>query len=386
MIAVAESPDLLMELPPATNGEIAVVNLKSALQASWNRFWRDPQRPGVAEVIVEQEQQAAQYLGDLDALDRLEILVNRFIRTDSESSRIALVQAQFASITHRFAEARDHAAKAESLGAPSEIVSRLSLSIEQACGTHLDSVLEKRRRMSAESGGLEDLVPLGSLLADLGNFAEADRTYGRALQAYQDVSPFAFAWVCFQLGALWGELIPVPELIRAARWYRKAIDYLPCYVKARVHLAEIFLSFGQCEEAEALLHPVIDSSDPEVAWRLADVLNATGRFAEAEAQLQAARGGFAVLLDKHLLAFADHGAEFYAGSGGNPTRAYELARLNLANRPTLRAFELAYATATVADEAPAATEILGAARIRWGATTAFRLSSLGMLQSGGVAT
>src|SRR5208282_3809076 len=140
MIAVAESPDLLMELPPATNGEIAVVNLKSALQASWNRFWRDPQRPGVAEVIVEQEQQAAQYLGDLDALDRLEILVNRFIRTDSESSRIALVQAQFASITHRFAEARDHAAKAESLGAPSEIVSRLSLSIEQACGTHLDSV------------------------------------------------------------------------------------------------------------------------------------------------------------------------------------------------------------------------------------------------------
>ena len=245
MIAVAESPDLVMQLAPATNGEIAVINLKSALQASWNRFWRDPQRPGVAELIVEQEQLAAQYLGDLGAFDRLEILVNRFIRTDSESSRIALVQAQFASMTHRFAEARDHAAKAELLGAPSETVSRLSLSIEQACGTHLDSVLEKRRRMSAESGRLEDLVPLGSLLADLGEFAEADRTYGRALQAYQDVSPFAFAWVCFQLGALWGELVPEPELNRAAQWYRKAIDYLPCYVKARVHLTEIHFSCGR---------------------------------------------------------------------------------------------------------------------------------------------
>jgi hypothetical protein len=91
-------------------------------------------------------------------------------------------------------------------------------------------------------------------------------------------------------------------------------------------------------------------------------------------------------LDKHLLAFADHGAEFYAGSGGNLTRAYELARVNLANRPTLRAFEQAYKTATVADEAHAATKILGAARSRWGATTAFRLSSLNMLQSGGVIT
>jgi lipopolysaccharide biosynthesis regulator YciM len=185
---------------------------------------------------------------------------------------------------------------------------------------------------------------------------------------------------------LWGELVPEPELNRAAQWYRKAIDYLPCYVKARVHLTEIHFSCGRYGEAEALLRPVIDSSDPEVAWRLADVLNATGRFAAAEAQLQAARAGFEVLLDKHLLAFVDHGAEFYAGSGGNPARAYELARVNLANRPTLRAFEQAYAAATVADEAHAATEILGAARSRWGATTAFRLSSLSMLQPGGVVT
>jgi len=368
----------------ATNGEIAVINLKSAVQASWNRFWRDSQRPGVAELIVEQEQLSAQYLGDLGALDRLEILVNQFIRADAESSRIALVQAQFASMTHRFAEARDHVAKAELLGAPSETISRLSLSIDQACGTHLDLVLENRRRTSAESERLEDLVPLGSLLADLGEFAEADRTYRRALQVYQDVSPFAVAWVCFQLGALWGELIPEPELSRAAQWYRKAIDYLPCYVKARVHLAEIYSGCGRYEDAEALLRPAVVCGDPEVAWRLADVLNATGRVAEAEAQLNAARAGFEALLDKYLLAFADHGAEFYAGSGENPARAFELARLNLANRPTLRAFEQAYATATAADEAHAASEILAAARSRWGATTAFRLSSLGALQSEGV--
>ena len=41
---LTEAADDVIELAPATNGEIAVINLKSALQASWNRFWRDPQR------------------------------------------------------------------------------------------------------------------------------------------------------------------------------------------------------------------------------------------------------------------------------------------------------------------------------------------------------
>ena len=241
----------MIELAPATNGEIAVINLKSALQASWNRFWRDPQRPGVAELIVEQEQQAAQYLGDLDAFGRLETLVNQFSCADAESSRVALVQAQFASMTHRFAEARDQVAKAESLGAPSETISRLSLSIDQACGTHLDSVLEKRRRISAESERLEDLVPLGSLFGDLREFAAADRTYRRALQVYHDVSPFAVAWVCFQLGALWGELIPEPELESRSAVVSQGdrLFALLCQ-SARAPLGNL-LQCGRCEDAQS---------------------------------------------------------------------------------------------------------------------------------------
>jgi tetratricopeptide (TPR) repeat protein len=231
--------------------------------------------------------------------------------------------------------------------------------------------------MAKESGSLEDWVPLGALLADLGEFAQADRVYKRALQEYADVSPFAVAWVCFQLGALWGELVPEPELSRAAQWYRNAIDYLPCYVKARVHLAEIYAECGRCQEAEALLVPAVASGDPEVHWRLADVLVATGRIAEGQVQRQAARSGFEALLKKYLLAFADHGAEFYAGSGNDPRRAFALASANLANRPTLRAFEQAHATALDAGESLAAADLVDAARERWGATAAFAASPLG---------
>ena len=134
--------------------------------------------------------------------------------------------------------------------------------------------------------------------------------------------------------------MPAPQADRAAKWYRTAIDYLPCYVKARVHLAEICLDEGRTHDATALLAPALESGDPEVSWRLADVAHAAGDHREAALHLAAARSGFEALLAKHPLAFADHGAEFYLGSGDDPARAFELARLNLANRPTARAFEL----------------------------------------------
>ncbi|MGB7750469.1 MAG: hypothetical protein WCF88_02875 [Candidatus Acidiferrales bacterium] len=340
------APDRVLDYPLATDGDIAAINLASARQQSWSRFWQDPQRPGIAEYIVEQEQLTAQYAGDLTALDRLEALVTQLDRVSAGSMRTALIHAQVAAMAHRFAEARDHLSHAEGRGAMPADVQRLRLSIDQACGTELESVLEVRQRMAAESGRLEDLVPLGSLLADLGNFDEADRIYDRALREYTDVSPFAVAWVCFQRGVLWGELVSEAQSSRAAAWYRKAIEYLPCYVKARVHLSEVYLQFGNITDAESLLLPVVSSGDPEVNWRLADVFDKMGRFAEAEVQLQTSRSGFEALLEKHLLAFADHGAEFYCGSGNDARRAFELASINLANRPTLRAVELARRTAT----------------------------------------
>ncbi|MBV8287931.1 MAG: hypothetical protein JOZ35_13515 [Hyphomicrobiales bacterium] len=102
-----------------------------------------------------------------------------------------------------------------------------------------------------------------------------------------------------------------------------------------------------------LLLPALSSRDPEIRWRLADVLIAQERFEEAETQLDASRCGFDELLGRHLLAFADHAAEFYAGSGNDCRRALELARANVANRPTRRALKQARTIAVNADEAAA---------------------------------
>jgi hypothetical protein len=330
--------------PPATDGEIAAINLESTRRRGWSRFAQDPTRAGVAETVVDSERLAAQFLGDLDALDRLDALVAQLVRVD-DSSRAALVQADVASTVHRFDDARDHLARAALLGGPREAIERQSLTIDQACGMRLEAVLAVRRRVATATGRLEDLVPLGAVLADLERFAEADAVYRQACSSYSDVSPFPLAWACFQLGLLWGELVPVSNPDLAALWYGRAIAYVPAYVKARVHLAEIYASQGHTGDAEGLLVPALSSRDPEVRWRFADVLRAQARFEEAETQLDAARSGFEALLARHLLAFADHATEFYAASGNDCRRALTLARTNAANRPTRRAVQQAHAIA-----------------------------------------
>ena len=329
-----------VECIAATAGDIAAINLESARQRAWNRFWRAPGQPGIAELIVEQEQLTAQFIGDLVAFDRLEMLVHELRQAEPESARTALIAAQVACSLHRFAEAREDLVQASARGAPTDATDRLSLTIDQATGTNLSAVLAARRERAMRPGHWEERIPLGALLADLGEFDEADRTYVEALRTYPDVSPFAPAWASFQLGVLWGETIPALDAERAAKWYRTAIDYLPGYVKARVHLAEIYLDAGRLHDATALLAPALESGDPEVSWRLADIAHAAGDDREAALHLAAARSGFKALLARHPLAFADHGAEFYAGSGNDLTRAIELTAVNLANRPTMRAFEL----------------------------------------------
>jgi hypothetical protein len=152
------------------------------------------------------------------------------------------------------------------------------------------------------------------------------------------------------------------------------VDCLPGYTKARVHLAEIHALSGRSEVAEALLVPPLTSGDPEVPWRLADALVARSRYGEAEEHMDAARFGFETLLERHLLAFADHGAEFYAGSGNDLCRALDLARVNVANRPTLRAFQQAHAIAENSGDTKAASELFSEATMRWSSVPAFRSS------------
>ncbi len=231
--------ELEMEVSPATDGDIAVINLQSTREGAWSRFWRTPDRPGLAEFIIEQEGFALAFLGDCDALDRMALLAEQLVRMDDGAIRTVLIQAQVASATHRFADARRYLVQARLLGAPAATVDRLSLGIDQACGTHPEPCWQPGVGSPPKHGIWRIWCRSAHSSPTCGNSTKPTRSIAERLRDYQDVSPFALAWVCFQLGVLWGELVPERQSARAARWYRKAVEYLPSYVKARVHLAEI---------------------------------------------------------------------------------------------------------------------------------------------------
>jgi tetratricopeptide (TPR) repeat protein len=367
--------DLESQLPPVTDGTIAAINLRSARLHSWGTFWRTPERPGIAETIVEHELLTAQFFGDANAFERPKTLADQFVRAKGDAAETFLIAAHVACATHRFGDATAYLAKARARPAPSDAMERLSLILDQATGHNLDRVLAARRARASGSGRWAELVPLGSLLADLGEFDEAEAVYIRALREYRDASPFALAGACFELGMLWGERVPAPHVDVAAEWYSKAINYIPSYVKARVHLAEIFHDRGAVEEVCALLEPAIESGDPEVYWRLAEAAEGANQ-ADAAKYLEAARSGFESLLARHPLAFADHAAEFFLSGGSNPKKAFELAQVNVANRPTLAAFELAFDAALATDEPLIAHEFATRAEHCWAGSAAFTNSPL----------
>src|SRR5580704_2068071 len=79
-----------------TDGEIAIINLESARKRSWSRFFENPTRDKVAETVVEHEQLTLQFVGDVFALDRVEMLAAQLVEADASSARTMLIRAQVA--------------------------------------------------------------------------------------------------------------------------------------------------------------------------------------------------------------------------------------------------------------------------------------------------
>ncbi len=337
-------------LPEATDGELFTINMRSSLAHQWFIFQNYPERPGVLDSILDGESNMAQFFGDYTALDRLEGLANTLLVSQSDFASSYMLAARVNSARHHFAQASENLTHAKKLGADAQEVQRIQLGIAQALGDDLNTVLEQRERLVRQNRSVENLVPLGALLADLGRYDAAHDIYLAALRSSVGLSPLGPAWACFQLGFLWGELHAEPDLEQAAYWYAQALNYLPGYTHAAVHLAEIHLQRREFDEAHTLLAGVLHSGDPEVRWRLSDLLAEQGNLTAANAEIEIARTMYEALLSRHLLAFADHAAEFYLGSGDHPQRALQLSLANLNNRGTKRAYALAQEAAQAANQ------------------------------------
>ena len=185
--------------------------------------------------------------------------------------------------------------------------------------------------MSDAPGDYAGAMQRAAALAALDRREDAELAYREALAFWDGITPFAPAWIEFQISEVWAGI----DSVRARVHLTRALNFLPDYVRARIHLAECIAADEGPEAAVAALAPMLASPDPEAAARVAEFTQAMGK--DASALIVRAAADWSRLLERHPLAFADHAVEFYLGAGNDPVAAQHWARVNFENRPTRRA-------------------------------------------------
>jgi tetratricopeptide (TPR) repeat protein len=307
-----------------TSSAIAIANLDQQIRQAGNEI-------GVEELLLVR----SRFLGNYEALDRASALGEERYATGRE----LLLRARTRSAVHRFADALADVEAAERTGAKPDEISALRASILVAIGRakevipQLEANLLRHPRFASRSA-------LAVAYAAAGRLDDADRLYAEALSNLDTTLPFPYAWIYFARGLMWSE--QGGDQARAELLYAQALKYIPEFVTANIHLAEIEALRGDSKSAIELLENVVQSSNEPEALALLGVLHLrNGDSERGNYEIAEARKSYESLLTRDPLAFADHGAEFYLGPGADPERAWVLAQQNLANRQTPRAAALA---------------------------------------------
>jgi tetratricopeptide (TPR) repeat protein len=192
--------------------------------------------------------------------------------------------------------------------------------------------LSLSKRLRAGHEDFESIGALATLLADSGDTTAAEAAFSASRRRYRGVSPIPLALLDFQRGHMW---MQHGDYDAARTWFESAMQLLPGYVEAIVHLAEVESKCGELESAIAKLRRLTSTSDdPDVFAELSHVLELMGEHAEAVASRASAVAGYDDLVSRRPEAYADHLARFLLDHGVELTRALELAELNFCVRQT----------------------------------------------------
>lgn len=350
--AVPASP-LTLDQYATTDPSIALANLEAAIDALEGDLAEGRLPAKRLGELVDLLLTRGQLLGRISDYERAAALAERFVREAPADGASHLARASASSTFHRFPEALGELEEAARLGARNDLIDSSRAAILQATGRYVEA-LAIRHRLARGRPNILSIGAEASVLAESGEIEAAERRFADAQASYGDVSPFPLAWLHFQQGRMW---MRAGNLERARQLFEAARARLPRYSAATGHLGEVEAALGRRDRAIELLRAAAESSDdPDAAGHLARVLEEAGQRFEASGWRGRAAARYSDLVARHPEAFADHGAEFWLGAGGDPKTALVLARRNLAVRETPASYELAAKAALAAGEAAEACE------------------------------
>jgi tetratricopeptide (TPR) repeat protein len=323
-----------------TSGEIATHNFLAELVQAEKQHAAQPKDLRRTRALVDHLFGEAQFFGKLADYDRAAALTKQAVALAPQDGDAHLLRAHSLAALHEFVAARAELDRAETLKADADAVEHQRVGIWQATGD-IDSALTHLRNWRRIRPNFATFGAEAGALADEHDYPHAAALFLAARAHYDDVSPFAVAWLEFQEGHMWES---AGRADRAQPLFESALARLPGYAAAAGHLAHLLAAFGdprELERARLLLEPLVArTDDPEYVGQLGALYRQMHRTDEGDRLVRSATSGYEALLARHPAAFFDHAARFYLHVAGDPQRALILARKNLALRPTPDARDL----------------------------------------------
>ena len=295
----------------------------------------NPSSPNERDELIKMLLQRAELMGrpsDLVKADEL---------TKSWGENVHFARAMVLAATKRYEAAIAELDRAQST--PKTLTNKLRFEILINHGEY-----EEARAMQPAPIDSEDpdtIANAGFLAHRMQKKDDTRRFLALALQRAEEVAdPLLYAWICFQQGMMY---TLAGDDMTAESWFGSAVNQVPQYAHAAVHLAPS----QQPNVALAALEAIAKTSDdPEVAHARALVLERLGKKEDAQKLLAEAAKGYDAILAKLPETYSDHAARFYLGAGNQPAKALELARANAKVRPTEDADDLWMAAAAGAKQ------------------------------------
>jgi tetratricopeptide (TPR) repeat protein len=253
----------------------------------------DRARPKDKLAVVDLLLDRSHYLGKIADLEQAEKIAAGMNDNDGGegSSETHLARAVVANALHRFDTALQELDLATQAGAPVLRVHGTRASVFMARGRYDEALalqlpdIEHRNSLSIASAAV--------LACKMQKpTAEWERLFELARERFTDVSPFALAWMDFQRGTLF-ELGGDDKSARL--WFAEAVDVLPLYAHAVVHLAP---SESPADAIKMLEKVRTTSDDPEVVAALAKAEQRAGHADAARPLIDAAKKSYDEIVAK----------------------------------------------------------------------------------------
>ena len=265
-----------------TSSQIAIKNLNYLIRRGELQVSTAPHDSAVVASYLDVLLMRVSFLNTFNDFDRALQVTQELIQGNPNDPLTLLQSARVQQTLHRFPAALALLNRAAAITLESSVEEQSSFQREldlqyviiKLAGAETDqalSILESLKVSSTGVGSAADLaVPFAAAYRSQGRLEAADAELVKSLEHWDRITPFFVAWVNFQRGEVWAGV----DDARARQRYEEALHYLPEYVSARVHLAELKEKQGDTSAAIKLLKPIAEGQTLSLlgaspsSWRL----------------------------------------------------------------------------------------------------------------------